>query len=184
MNLRQFSIIPLFSALTALGALIRIPFIPVPVTLQTFFVLMSGIILGSKAGFYSQMIYLMIGLIGLPVFAGGGGLSYIVKPSFGYLLGFLLAPIPAGYVVKNMGIGPVSVFLAALAGAITIYLIGLPYLIFNMIYVLHQPNAIGIALKAGLIVFLPGDLLKCVIMAFLIPKVYRPDTRQTTPGQS
>ncbi|MBN1636350.1 MAG: biotin transporter BioY [Deltaproteobacteria bacterium] len=183
MTMRQISIIPLFAALTALGALIRIPFIPVPITLQTFFVLMSGIVLGPKAGFYSQVIYLLIGLMGLPVFAGGGGLSYIFKPSFGYLIGFMLAPIPAGYVVNKMGISPVSVFLAALVGSATIYLIGMTYLIFNMIYMLQQPNAIGIALKAGLLVFLPGDFLKCILMAFLIPKVYRPDSKQPTPEQ-
>ncbi|HOO47090.1 MAG TPA: biotin transporter BioY, partial [Deltaproteobacteria bacterium] len=87
MNRRLLSLIPICSALTAAGAFIKIPIAPVPITLQNFFVILSGIILGPKAGALSQIVYIIIGLIGLPVFSGGGGPSYIFKPTFGYILG-------------------------------------------------------------------------------------------------
>jgi len=88
--------ISFFAALTAVGAFIRVPFLYVPLTLQTFFVLMAGNLLGSRFGAASQFVYLVIGLMGLPIFANGGGPGYILQPTFGYLLAYPLAAVIAG----------------------------------------------------------------------------------------
>ena len=82
---------PLTQALTAVGAFIKIPLPYIPFTLQTFFVFYSGILLGAKLGMLSQIIYILIGLVGIPVFSNGGGPSYVFQPSFGFLIGFIIS---------------------------------------------------------------------------------------------
>ena len=88
----------LFTALMILGAYIRIPIGPVPVTLSSFFVLLAGVILGSGWGTASVGIYLLLGALGLPVFTAGGGLALFAGPTGGYLLGFLPAAFLAGFI--------------------------------------------------------------------------------------
>ena len=94
---RELAISGLFAALIAAGAFIKItiPVQPFPMhfTLQWFFVLMAGFLLGSRVAAASVGTYLLIGLLGVPVFAAGGGIGYIVRPSFGYLLEFIAAAL-------------------------------------------------------------------------------------------
>jgi len=96
-NLRMLLLASLLATLTAVGAVIRIPMFPVPITLQTFFVLLAGGLLGPIWGGTSMLIYLTLGLAGLPVFVGGSGIGIVLSPTFGYLLAF---PISAYYVGK------------------------------------------------------------------------------------
>jgi len=171
MKLQTMALIPIFTAFTAAGALIRLPLWPVPVTMQTFAVLLSGAVLGARAGSLSQLVYLLVGLMGLPVFSGGGGPAYVMTPSFGYLLGFILAPAVVASVLGN---GEVSVprgFLAALAGTAAIYAAGLPYLAFYLSVVAEKPDALWLAVQAGVLVFLPGDIIKCLLMALVAPRL-------------
>ena len=88
-NVRNLSLMALFAALTAVGAFITIPVPPVPFSLQIFFAILAGALLGSRQGAMSIVIYLLLGLCGLPVFTKGAGLSYLLQPTFGYLLGFV-----------------------------------------------------------------------------------------------
>jgi biotin transport system substrate-specific component len=171
MDRRTLSLVPLCAALTAAGAFIKIPLWPVAITLQTFFVILSGIILGPRYGALSQLVYIIIGLLGLPVFSGGGGLAYLMQPSFGYLIGFVMAPLAVGGIVRNKALTHVSVFMAALAGTCVIYAIGIPYLAAYMHLVLKKPDAISLAVKAGALIFLPGDVIKCLILALIVPKL-------------
>jgi biotin transport system substrate-specific component len=170
---RQVALIVIFAALTAAGAFIRIPVPPVPITLQNFFVIMAGLLLGSKAGMMSQVVYIIMGLLGLPVFSGGGGIAYVVKPSFGYLLGFILAPGAVGLYMKNRKYSHTNIFIASILGMAVIYLIGVPYLALYMHYVLDKPDVIMPAIKAGLLIFLPGDILKCVVLAAISGRVLK-----------
>ena len=78
----------LFTALIAVGAFIRVPVPVVPFTLQYLFTMLAGLLLGSRRGAVSVAVYVLLGLAGLPIFTEGGGLGYIFKPSFGYLVGF------------------------------------------------------------------------------------------------
>ncbi len=167
----MMSLVPLCAALSAAGAFIKIPLWPVAITLQTFFVILSGIILGPRYGALSQLVYLILGLLGLPVFSGGGGLSYIMRPSFGYLIGFIAAPLAVGLFVENKVLTHKVVCIAALIGTAVIYSIGTPYLAAYMHLVLNKPDAIGLAVKTGALVFLPGDILKCLILALVVPRL-------------
>lgn len=96
-NVRNLSLMALFAALTAVGAFITIPVPPVPFSLQIFFAILAGALLGSRQGAMSIVIYLLLGLCGLPVFTKGAGLSYLLQPTFGYLLGF----VPAAMAVRK-----------------------------------------------------------------------------------
>ena len=171
MKLTRWSLIPICSALTAAGAFIRIPIPPVPITLQSFFVILSGILLGPRAGALSQVIYILVGLIGLPVFSGGGGISYVMKPSFGYLLGFVFASAMAGYFMRKRPVNSSAVLIASALGMLMIYLVGTSYLAFYLYAVMQKSDAISIAVKTGLLVFLPGDMIKCAILALVVPRL-------------
>ena len=80
----------IFAALIAIGAFIRIPIPYINVTLQVFFVALAGMLLGGKFGALSVVVYIMLGLIGIPIFTEGGGFFYILKPTFGYMIGFII----------------------------------------------------------------------------------------------
>jgi biotin transport system substrate-specific component len=172
---RLFILSALFTALTVVGAQIRIPLPYVPLTLQTFFVLLSGFMLGPIYGAVSQIAYLFLGLIGLPVFAEGGGMAYIFKPTFGYLLGFPLASLTAGMVVHRRSWQPralpnVTMIRLALAGGLALLAIFLPgvlYLWWNINFVIEQPLSFSRAFYTGFLVFLPGDLIKITGAIFL-----------------
>ena len=90
-------LVALFAALIAVGAFIRVPVPLVPFTMQTFFVVLAGMLLGKKLGGASALVYLAVGLIGIPVFTQGGGIGYVLKPSFGYLIGFVVGKITATF---------------------------------------------------------------------------------------
>ncbi len=151
-----------FTALIAIGAYISIPIGPVPIVLQNFFVLLSALLLGSKLALSSVFVYLFLGALGLPVFAGGtGGIAHFFGPTGGYLLSYLPAVVVTGLVARprNRSLSPrvTRVIAALLAGTACIYLLGVPWLKFAT-----QMNW-NTAVTAGLLPFLPGDLLKIVV---------------------
>src|SRR4030067_426903 len=97
-KLRWIVLSSLMAALMAVGAYIHVPIGPVPIVLTNLFVLLSGLLLGSRWGLASAAIYLLVGAIGMPVFYGGkGGLAHILGPTGGYLFGFLLCACVAGF---------------------------------------------------------------------------------------
>jgi biotin transport system substrate-specific component len=165
---RLFILAGLFAALTVFGAGIKIPLPYVPLTLQTFFVLLSGHLLGPLYGAASQTAYLLLGLIGLPVFAEGGGPAYVFKPTFGYLLGYPLASFAAGMIVHRGALRPTALPAAGLARLImanllalfAIFVPGVVYLWWNLNFVLGQTFSFANALEIGFLVFLPGDAVK------------------------
>ena len=86
------SLIAIFATLTTLGAYIHIPLTPIPITLQTLFTYLSGTLLGGRLGALSQLVYVLMGMLGLPVYAGGkAGITHLFGPTGGFLLGFILA---------------------------------------------------------------------------------------------
>lgn len=98
MTTRKLVRTALFAALTAVGAFLKIPLGPSAITLQFFFTAMAGCLLGSGCGALSQLIYVLLGLLGLPIFTAGGGFSYVLHPTFGFLLGL----IPAAWVIGRL----------------------------------------------------------------------------------
>lgn len=166
---KELSLVAMFASLTALGAFISLPLGPVPITLQSFFVILSGIILGGKLGALSQIVYIALGLVGIPIFAGfTGGLQTIIKPSFGFIIGFIFASFIVGK-ISNYKKSPSSkrIFLACLAGTITIYFFGLPYMYYILNIFMGKTFTFIQVFNLGCLLFLPGDLVK-LILAWII----------------
>jgi biotin transport system substrate-specific component len=158
----------MLAALTAVGAFISIPIGPVPITVQTLFVHLSGTLLGSRLGALSQFIYVLVGVIGLPVFHGGGsGLGHLLGPTGGYLIGFIVG---GGYLTgklveikKKPGFG--WIVLACVAGLIGIYLLGVAQLL------LVADLPLRGAIAGGVVPFLIGDAIKIVAATFITLKL-------------
>jgi biotin transport system substrate-specific component len=161
---RGLVLIALFAAMTAVGAFVRVPLpTPVPFTLQVPAVLLAGLILGPLRGAASQFAYLAVGLAGLPVFAEGGGPAYLMKPTFGFLVGFVAGAAVTGLVAGDPArCGPVRAAAALGCGIAAIYLVGVPWLGWNLAYVQQRPAAA--ALQRMALVFLPLDLLKAALL--------------------
>lgn len=161
--------VPFFTALTAVGAFIKIPIPYVPLTLQTLMVMFAALILGSRLGALSQLLYLTIGILGLPVFAHGGGPGYVLQPSFGFIIGFIPGAFIMGKIVENsQNLTFFRTTCALIAGQIIIYLIGLSYLYLNLNYIIQKPISLYNSLKIGFLIFIPGDILKTLIASSLI----------------
>ncbi len=151
-------LISLFSALTAAGAFVKIPIPLVPMTLQTLLVYSAGLFLGPTGGALSQLIYVTLGLVGLPIFSGGGGIAYIFSPTFGYLIGFIPAAATAGLFSRKGGsVWPVC---GVICAVLIVYLFGVPYLMFAAHYFLHKEISLRTALQIGFLLPLIGDGIK------------------------
>jgi biotin transport system substrate-specific component len=140
-----------------------IPFSPVPVTAQTFAVLLSGLILGRVGGASAVIAYLAEGSIGLPFFAGGSsGFHHFLSPSGGYLIGFIAAAYLAGFFAEiGWSRKRHSLLIALSLSDLSIYLFGIPWL---SIYVGHQS-----ALQLGFFPFLFGDFVKILLISLSLP---------------
>ncbi|SHJ73364.1 biotin transporter BioY [Paramaledivibacter caminithermalis] len=183
LSTRDMILVALFAALTAIGAYLQIPTQPVPFTLQILFCMYAGVFLGAKLGFFSQLVYVLMGLIGLPVFAGGtGGFFHILKPTFGYLIGFIICAAIIGKLTENIGeikgfIGFSKVFGAGIIGLFIVYAVGVPYLYGIINFYLGKSMSFTAAMNAGFYPFIIQDLVKVAIVAFtslfVIPAIRR-----------
>lgn len=162
-----------FALLTAAAAQIAIPlpFTPVPITGQTFAVLLAGAALGSWAGAGSQLIYLFMGAVGLPFFAdGAGGWSVVQGATGGYLIGFIVAAWVIGFLAERKQDRNVwSAVPAFLAGNAVIYLFGVPWLLITVDAITTWEQA----LIAGFLPFIIGDLIKIALAGVLLPAAWR-----------
>lgn len=169
---RDMILVAMFTALTAMGAFIKIPVGSVPITLQTLVTVLAGVLLGAKLGALSQLMYVVLGLIGVPIFTEGGGISYIFKPSFGYLIGCILAAFIIGKITEQSNRPKaLRLLLASLVGVVVIYTVGVPYLYIILKYVMGVKITLIGAIKMGFLVFIPGDITKCIITALLGTKI-------------
>ncbi len=160
-----------FALLTALGAFVRIPlpFTPVPVTLQVFFVLLSAVMLGRKAAI-SQALYVGLGAAGLPVFTGAaGGFAHLMGPTGGYLIGFIIAAYVSGSITRRYR-NTADVAVALLAGIAIIYACGT----LQLGLLLHLAPLR--ALQLGALPFIAGDIIKAAAALALVRAVKRQNT--------
>ena len=173
MKTRDMILISMFAALTAIGAQIAIPTKPVPFTLQVLFCIYSGILLGSKRGAMSQIIYVLLGLAGLPIFAEGkGGIAVAAGPTFGYLIGFIVCSYVAGKIMERFkNINLPKLILASVSGLLVIYIIAVPYLYLILNNVLNIPTTFSTAMKGGFLPFIIQDLGICVLISITSLKI-------------
>lgn len=191
---RELVLCALFVPLMALGARITIPIPFIPFTLQTLFIMMAGLLLGGKVGALSVIIYTVMGLLGLPFFTEGGGISYVFKPSFGYIIGFIFGAFVTGYIARK----PSKIALkrsqsddsqqelndnatsypsfkrllcACLLGLVVIYACGLPYFYFMSNYYLKSPIGVWSLFIFGFATSMPGDIVLSLLAALCAKKV-------------
>ncbi|MDR2047023.1 MAG: biotin transporter BioY [Clostridiales bacterium] len=168
---REIAFCALFAALISVGSYIKIPLPGVPVTLQFLFTNLAGIMLGKKYGAVSVGAFVALGLIGLPVFSGGGGIGYVVMPSFGYILGYLAGAYLAGLITERFkSLSLKSILTASFANLAVVYLFGVTYFYFiSEFYIGNAADAKTLLVNCFLI-FLPGDILKILLSALILKK--------------
>lgn len=144
-----------------------------PFTLQTLFVYLAGDLLGSKRGALSQLLFLTMGLLGVPVFALGGGPGYILQPTFGYLVGFPIAAWVIGSILsrKSLRENWWGLLMANGIGILVIFMAGVYYFYINMNFIVLKSLSWKMALWSGVVIFLPGEIVKVVLAAGLTKKV-------------
>ena len=158
----------IFTALIAIGAFIRIPIPVVPFTLQFLFTALAGVLLGSRLGAMSVILYIALGLMGVPVFAEGGGPGYILKPSFGYLPGFALGAYVSGYFAeRNARPSFKSLLLGNVLNLAVVYLCGMAYCYVISNFYLGTPIALWPLVLYCFILAVPGDAALCIAAAAL-----------------
>jgi len=171
-NLKHFIQIAMFAALTGLGSFVRIPFPLVPVTMQTFFVYLSGDLLGRERGALSQILFLAVGLAGIPVFSMGGGIGYVLKPSFGYLLAFPAASWIAGALLVKLK-GKYRYYISNVCAAGMVFTAGAFYLYLSSRLFLHIDLSIKTALWTGIVILLPGEIIKILFASEVSHRILR-----------
>ena len=158
----------LFTALITAGAFIKIPIPIVPITLQYLFTMLAGLLLGSKWGFISVSVYIILGLAGLPIFASGGGIGYIFQPSFGYIIGFAAGAFVTGKIAEKSGNPSYKRLLSAnFAGLLIVYIFGMIYYYFMSNFYLNNPIGLWPLFLYCFIVTVPGDILLCIFGAVI-----------------
>lgn len=174
LNLRMTVYASLFTALVVIGGYLSfpIPFSPVPIVLSDFFVVLAGLLLGANWGLASMALFIFLGALGLPVFAGGkAGLAVLFGPTGGFLFSFLLSAFVIGLIACRGKPSAAKDLVALIVGYVIIYACGVPWLKF----VLHL--SWSKALAAGLIPFIPGTVIK-MIAAMALVRVLRPRLQQ------
>lgn len=183
----------LFTALIAVGAFIKIPVPVVPFTLQYLFTMLAGLLLGSRQGTISVVAYMLLGLAGLPIFSEGGGLGYVFKPSFGYIIGFCLGTYVTGRIAEHLKKKTVFRYLFAnLAGLMVVYACGMIYYYIVCNYVINTPIGIWPLILYCFLLAVPGDIalsilgaviarrVRPVVMQYLaMPNTLLPNTEET-----
>lgn len=170
-SMKPYATAALMASLTTLGAWcsVILPFTPVPVTFQTMFVLLSGLLLGSRFGPLSQCVYLLLGFSGMPVFSQmSGGPGVLLGPTGGFLLSFVPASWLCGIIAERIREpGVLRYCAAAFAGLIVIYVSGALWL------TLYLTSGAWSVLCAGVLPFLPADLVKAFLSASVAVRIRR-----------
>jgi biotin transport system substrate-specific component len=174
---RTLALVIAFAALTAVLAQLRIPLpgTPVPVTGQTLGVLVAGGVLGMRAGALSQALYLLVGLVGLPVFTdAGSGWEVVSGATGGYLVGFVAAAALVGWLVeRGEDRHVVTSATAMLAGTAVIYVVGAAWLARTLGVPVVTADGTANAVTLGVVPFVVGDLLKITLAGTLFPAARR-----------
>lgn len=164
-----------FTAVIAASAILTrfIPVALVPYSLQSMLVFLAGGVLSRRAAALSIMAYILLGLVGVPVFASPpyGGPGYFLVPTFGFLLGFVLIAWTVALCLERWGNTLTAHVMSVIAGIAVMYLIGLPYLFIILKFYLGQAVDVGYIIKIGFIPFIGLDLIKASIAAFISYRV-------------
>ena len=163
--------IALSIALIVVGSLIKIPIGIVPITLQMFMCFTITLLLQRKACI-AIAIYIIMGLIGLPVFSVGGGFSYVLQPTFGYLIGFLFGSVIIGNIIPLLKDNKfVNILFLVFAYEAIVYIFGLGYWAILYTFIVNKALSLYTLFVSGFLVFLPTDLFWCVLSTYIYKKL-------------
>ncbi len=168
MSARKLVYTALLAVLTAAGAFLRIPLGFSSITLQFLFTAMAGVLLGAGGGALSQAVYVGLGLMGLPIFTTGGGLGYVLQPTFGFLLGLIPSAAVIGALTRRSASSG-RIVLACIAGLAVLYAVGIPYMALILNGYMGKGMTPAALLWAYMVPFLPGDAVKIAVTAVLCP---------------
>lgn len=183
MKTRDLTLMALFIALITAGTHIRIPLPLCPINLQPFCVILAGLVLGGKKGAASVAGFILLGLMGLPIFTNGGGIGYVLQPTFGFMLGYCLGASLTGS-IASAGSPSVQRFaVAGICGLIVVYAVGLVYYWCISRYYLGSELGIKAMLVSCFLIPFPKDVVSCVLAACLAKRLL-PITRSIQGGYS
>lgn len=177
-KVRDLVLCSLFVALIIVGTFIRIPIPVLPFTLQLLFTMLAGLLLGPKLGATSVIIYIILGLIGIPVFTEGGGIGYIFKPTFGYIVGFAVGAYATGKIAnKEKNPSMKRLLIANFIGLFIVYAFGMIYYYVISNFYLASPIGVKAIILYCFVLAVPGDIFLCFLGAMLgkrlIPMINR-----------
>ncbi|MCL2083167.1 MAG: biotin transporter BioY [Oscillospiraceae bacterium] len=156
----------MFAALSAVLSQVSLPIGPVPITLTHISVFAAAGLLGAKYGLVSQLIFVSLGVLGLPVFAGfNSGISALIGPTGGFIVGYLVCTFVCGWIIEIFGNSVYSLTLAMYAGWVATYLCGITW------YMYYSGTPLTAALSVCLIPFLPGDLAKTAVTVLVVKRL-------------
>lgn len=170
MKAKDLAFMALFIVLITVGTFTTIPLPLCPINLQPFFVVLAGLFLGGKRGAFSVLGYVLLGLAGVPVFTYGGGISYVLQPTFGFMLGYILAAYIIGSVSSSGKTTVLRFTMAGLCGLAAIYAIGVAYYLLISKFYLQSETGIWTML-GSLLLPLPKDIAMCIPAAILAKRL-------------
>lgn len=162
----------IFACLIVAGAYLKIPVSVIPYSMQTFFVQLAGSLLGPLWGAAAVGLYLFIGLIGVPVFTSGGGIMYVLQPTFGYLIGFLIGTVVGGLIIKCFKKkNYLAYFTGNIVNLIISYACGMLYFYLLKSFYLHESVTAYTIFIMCFLIFIPGDLALTFLGSYIAKKV-------------
>lgn len=165
---RDLVMCSLFVALIIVGTFIRIPIPVLPFTLQLLFTMLAGLLLGPELGAICVLVYIILGLIGLPVFTEGGGFAYVFKPTFGYIVGFAVGAYATGKIANKEKRPDMKRLLTAnFVGLAIVYIFGMVYYYLISNFYLASPIGVKAIILYCFLLAVPGDIFLCILGAFL-----------------
>lgn len=171
-KIRKMTYCSFFTVLIIIGAFIKIPIPFVPMTLQYLFTMLAGLILGPYLGSISVLLYIFMGLIGLPVFTQGGGLTYVFQPTFGYIIGFVFGTFITGFIAyQKQQPSYLRLFFANILGMSVVYLCGYLYYYLISMFYLNEPVELSVLFVHCVLIVLPGDIISCIFGVILVKRL-------------
>ncbi len=158
----------LIAAVIALSAFVRIPMYPVPFTMQNYVIILMPMVFGARRSFYGVLIYITLGITGLPIFASGGGLGYVFKPTFGYVLGYLISTIPVGMIASRFN-NIMGYLLAGIVSVLIVDGLGALWLYGNLNLVQDKATSLHAAFMMGVAPFILFDFVKMIGAVMSVP---------------
>ena len=174
LSTKELTMTALFVTLITAGAFIRVPLPNCPFTLQILFTTLAGIILGSRLGAISVGIYIILGLIGVPVFTSGGGPGYVLQPTFGYLIGFMVGAYVVGRIAESMDtLSFKRLLVGSILNLLIVYGLGMVYLYFIMNLYLGKPIGVEAVIITCFLIPVGPDIFLCAVAASLGKRIVK-----------